>query len=216
VNQGRHGTTVNGEPVETPRLLGQGDVLSIGRATLVIEVAAPHVNPPDRASGSTVRRWLHRYGPSEVLGTAAAVAAAVLVERTTGSIVAAAYAGALAETAAFYGVMFVRESVRAAHHAGARGRPFGTADFAAVGGNLVLEFGVAEALDLLIIRPLLMGMGLKWIGGQVGALVGKLAADVAFYGPVLTIYEWRLAEGKARVEDRRRRTTAAHAAPPMP
>jgi hypothetical protein len=61
-----------------------------------------------------------------------------------------------------------------------------------------------------------MGVGLRWVGGQLGALVGKLAADLVFYGPVLTIYEWRLAEGTARVEERRRRTTAAHVAPPGP
>jgi hypothetical protein len=216
VDQGRHGTSVNGEPVRGPRLLGPGDVVSIGEAAFLVEAHALSATPPQGRPGNLVRRWLSRYGPSEILGTVAAVASAVLVERMTGSIVAAAYAGALAETVAFYGVMFLRECVRAAHQAGARGRPFAAKDFLTVGGNLVLEFGVAEALDLVVIRPLLMGVGLRWVGGQLGALVGKLAADLVFYGPVLTIYEWRLAEGTARVEERRRRTTAAHVAPPGP
>jgi hypothetical protein len=55
-----------------------------------------------------------------------------------------------------------------------------------------------------------MGVGIRLLGGTWGALVGKLAADIAFYGPVLTIYEWRLARNRAsRQEDRRRRTTSA-------
>jgi hypothetical protein len=55
---------------------------------------------------------------------------------------------------------------------------------------------------------------MRLLGPGVGSLVGKLAADVLFYGPVLSIYEWRLARGEAvRPEDRRRRTTAAHRLP---
>ena len=43
-------------------------------------------------------------------------------------------------------------------------------------------------------------------------LIGKIAADLAFYGPVLAMYEWRLAgrQGAASsIEAIRRRTTQA-------
>jgi len=39
--------------------------------------------------------------------------------------------------------------------------------------------------------------------------VGKLGADLAFYGPVLSVYEWRLARNRLDERaERSRRTTA--------
>jgi hypothetical protein len=47
------------------------------------------------------------------------------------------------------------------------------------------------------------------LGGSLGALVGKLGADLAFYGPVLSVYEWRLARNRLDERaERSRRTTA--------
>jgi hypothetical protein len=139
----------------------------------------------------------------------AAVGVAVGVQDLTGRTVVAAYAGAVAENIVFYGIMFLRESVREAHQAGVKGRPFDSADLLPVLRNLILEFGVAEMFDTLLIRPLLMGLGLRYIGGNLGGLAGKLSADLVFYGPVLAMYEWRLARSQARkTVDRGRRTTA--------
>lgn len=51
-------------------------------------------------------------------------------------------------------------------------------------------------------------------GGNLGALLGKLVADLGFYGPVLAIYEWRLARRRVTlVDDRIRRTTASQIQP---
>jgi hypothetical protein len=61
--------------------------------------------------------------------------------------------------------------------------------------NIALEFGAAEALDALLFRPLALGLGLRFVGGVMGALAGKLAADALFYGPVLRFFHWRLAPG---------------------
>jgi hypothetical protein len=146
------------------------------------------------------------------------VGAAVAVEQASGSTILAAYVSTVAEAVVFYGIMFLRESIRDAHLAGTQGRPFGSADLLPVLRNLVLEFGVAESLDLAILRPLCMGMGLRWIGGAGGALAGKILADLAFYGPVLAVYEWRLARRHASntVQERHRRTTASAVAIPEP
>ncbi len=209
VDRGRHGTLINGNIVRAPSLLASGDEIAIGPATYtVLTVPRAVLEPTLMWSGSRIRRWICRYGLSEVLGTVAAVAAAVTVQGLTGNIIAGAYGGTLAEATVFYGIMLLRESVREAHLAGAQGQPFdGSAQWLVV-RSLLLEFGVAELLDLLVIRPVLMAAGLRWLGGKTGALAGKLAADVVFYGPVLSIYEWRLARGADRPRDRARRTTA--------
>ena len=223
IDRSRVGTLINGERMLTPWLLAEGDLVDLGGLVLRVErrqgrsSTALESRRPVSLFAGKLRAWARRYGPSEVLGTAAAVGTAVAVQHATHSAVLAGYLGTISETSVFYGVMFLRESVRAAHRAGAAGKPYGSRDLLPVLHNMVMEFGVAEALDAALLRPLLMGLGLRWIGGTLGALAGKLLADLAFYGPVLTIYEWRLARrGAAERTDRRRRTTAIHAIPPKP
>jgi pSer/pThr/pTyr-binding forkhead associated (FHA) protein len=221
VDRSRHGTRVNGEDVRAPWLLSEGDEIRIGeavirveRGTRLTERESQQVRPPSGLR-DRLRMWLARYGPSEVLGSVASVGTAVGLQQATGSVIVAAYAGAIAENIVFYGVMFLRESVRAAHQAGVRGRPFSHADLLPVARDLLLEFGAAEVLDSLAFRPLLLGLGLEIIGGALGGLIGKLAADVVFYGPVLAVYEWRLARtGAWRRRNRPRRTTGAGVVPP--
>jgi hypothetical protein len=155
-----------------------------------------------------LKSWIRRYGPSEVVGTVAAVGAAGAVAQATESTIAAAYAGTIAETVVFYGTLALRETVHDAHQAGAAGRAFGQKDVLLVLRNLVLEFGAAEALDTALFRPFCMGIGIRLLGGSVGALAGKLIADLAFYGPVLTVYECAREEPGRRAWERSRRTTA--------
>ena len=214
INQGRAGSRVNGEPVRGPHLLAPGDLLQLGEITYAIEEARPGAQRPAPPPGR-LWRWIGRYGPSELLGTVASVGAAVSVQEVTGSLAAAAYVGSLVEAVVFYGIMFLRESLREAHLAGSRGRPFGGADLLPVARSMLLEFGAAEALDVTFSRPLCMALGLELVGGHAGALLGKLAADLLFYGPVLAIYEWRFArDRRGRGSDPRRRTTAVGLLPP--
>jgi hypothetical protein len=214
IDRSRLGTTVNGERMRAPWVLADGDEIGIGVSVLRVALKGVADAPAPPATGVAaiwhrLQSWVGRYGASELLGTIAAVGAASAVKEMTGSTVAAAYAGTMAENTMFYGVMFLRETIRGAHEAGARGRTYGNADLFRVLHGLLLEFGAAEALDSLLLRPLLMGLGIQFLGPNLGALLGKLAADLAFYGPVLAIYEWRLARGEAaRQQDRRRRTTA--------
>lgn len=223
VDRSRLGTLINGERMHAPWVLAEGDLVEIGGLVLRVErrrgrsSTAMEEGKSRSPIAAKLRAWVHRYWPSEVLGTVVAVSAAVSVQQATHSTVLAAYVSTIAETVVFYGVMFLRESIRAAHRAGAAGKPYGTRDLFPVLRSLVMEFGVAETLDAVVVRPLLMGLGLRWIGGSLGALVGKLLADLAFYGPVLTAYEWQLARRTAANEvDRRRRTTAPQMARPEP
>jgi hypothetical protein len=217
VDGSRHGTLVNGETMHAPWVLAEGDVLKVGPWSLqVMQSDLPaldrRISKASRLSrGGKFKDWLIRYGPSEVVGTLAAVGAAGAVGRATGSVIAAAYAGTIAETTVFYGIMALRETIHEAHHAGAEGKPFGKKDVLLVLRNLMLEFGVAEALDALLLRPFCMGVGIRLVGGNLGALVGKLVADLGFYGPVLTIYEWRLARNRTDEKAQRSRRTTAGA-----
>jgi hypothetical protein len=58
-------------------------------------------------------------------------------------------------------------------------------------GALAVEFGPAEALDSLVVRPACVAVGVAALGPVAGVLVAKLVADLAFYVPVIATYELR-------------------------
>lgn len=216
IDRSRLGTRVNGERLTAPRLLVEGDTISVGRHQLVlVRAAANRPSRPRRRDGTGTRLagWLKRYGPSEVMSTIVTVGATTLVYQLTGRTLLAVYLGTIADLLVYYGVMLLRETVREAHEAGKLREPYGTTQVVGTMRNLLLEFGLAEALDSGLVRPLCLGLGLQLIGGQPGVLIGKFAADLVFYGPVLAMYEWRMAQRRgtraAAVEMRNRRTTAA-------
>ena len=62
---------------------------------------------------------------------------------------------------------------------------------AAVLALTVVEFGPAELADTILIRPAAMFLGSLATGNiLVGVLIGKVAADLAFYGLAITSYEF--------------------------
>jgi hypothetical protein len=124
--------------------------------------------------------WLRRYVPAEVASLVAALVAAQLVWSLTGSAAGAAVAGAWGETAVYYVTMLLREL------ATTRGALLVTVR------ELVLEFGVAEALDTLLVRPALMYAAGQLVADlRLGILLGKLVSDVFFYVPTIAAYELR-------------------------
>jgi hypothetical protein len=123
--------------------------------------------------------WLRRYLPAELVCTATALLGAWLATVLTGSPATAAIAGAWGENLGFYAMMIGRELT----HRGLRALP-------AVVRDLALEFGAAEALDSLLLRPSLMYAGMMLAPNTaVGIAAGKLAADLFFYVPTILSYE---------------------------
>ena len=129
--------------------------------------------------------WLARYGPPEILGTITALLGSLALFRLTRSNIAAAYGGALGENIGFYGLIVVRQIL----HDRRTSDRYGAAAAMRTFARLLAEFGPAEALDSLLIRPLAMGLGTRWLGRGIGVIAGKIAADVTFYLPVLASYE---------------------------
>ena len=146
---------------------------------------------PRRGQGSAApgkgvrgRRWLRRYLPAEAAGTSAALAAAVVAAHW--SVEAAVVAAAWAETVAFYAFVTARELRNRG------GSPRSARRVAGAVRDVVSEFGVAECVDTLFARPVLMYAFVAPLGSLVaGVAVGKLAADVVFYGLAIPAYELR-------------------------
>lgn len=126
--------------------------------------------------------WLRRYGPAELLGTAAALLAATLAHALTGSVVAAAVAANWAEGLLYYGWIFARD-LRAA------GPPTARSAIATLRA-MALEFGPAEILSLVLVRNATLYAGITYLPSlSVGVLAGKVVADILFYLPTIISYE---------------------------
>jgi hypothetical protein len=134
----------------------------------------------------TLRRWMVRYLPAEAAGLVAAFLGASLAHALNGHPAVIAMAAAWAENLGYYAIMIVRE-LRAERRVGRTLR------------NLALEFGRAEALDSFAVRPASMYLATTLVPElALAVLLGKLAADVAFYVPAIAAYELRLRLSRAR------------------
>ncbi|WP_394771076.1 hypothetical protein [Lacisediminihabitans sp.] len=126
--------------------------------------------------------WIRRYRPSELTGTVTAFLAAWGAFAATGSLLVAAVAGTIGENIGFYGVATARNFLEQWREAtpmrGRRARR----SFVRTAWLTAVEFGPAELLDTLLIRPGLLYLAPLVIGiPAVGWVVGKVLADVLFY-----------------------------------
>ena len=133
---------------------------------------------PPRAGGR-IRVWLRRYLAAELVCTPAGVLCGWSVA-ALGNVAAGAVAASYGENLAFYGMMLRRELA-------------GGVCMRALPGilyKLVLEFGPAETLDTLVLRPALIYAGMMLAPHPaLGVIAGKIVADVCFYVPTIASYE---------------------------
>jgi len=158
-------------------------------------IAAAERHGPDAAGtakgrsgmGFVIGAWLRRYGPLELVGTLGALAAAGAAATLTGEVALAALAGAAGENVGFYGYAGWRS---ARGHMAAHGLSLSATDRARawhIGrrtvADLAGEFGPAELLDSALLRPALLYAATRATGSvAVGVLLGKVLADLVFYG----------------------------------
>ncbi len=132
-----------------------------------------------------VREWIGRYLVAELAGLTTALLAAVAVTSWDPDRLAiAAYASALGEGVGFYAGFLIVRYLREEIDGPPRRR------IAVIVAAAVVEFGPAEIIDTALIRPAAMFLG-SWATGNVivGVLIGKVAADIVFYGLAITSYE---------------------------
>jgi hypothetical protein len=140
-----------------------------------------------------LREWVGRYLPAEILGTVTALATAWTVHAASDSLISAAVAATIGESLGYYGFMVVREAFRydtRHRHHGRRRRLWLTGTRTV--RDLLIEFGPAELVDTVLVRPLFMYLMPSLLHHfTAGILVGKLAADVIFYSLAISAYELR-------------------------
>jgi hypothetical protein len=149
----------------------------------------------ERSTGNRLNEWVRRYLPCEIAGTACEFGGAALAYLNTGSFAAAAIVATIGASFGYYAAAYgtaVRTTYREHLHL-PRVRRALTANGLAL-RSIAIEFGPAEVIDSLLIRPLAFYLGPILFGGMVaGWIFAKLVADVGFY--VLAIFSYERFKG---------------------
>lgn len=145
----------------------------------------------DRLTGKKIREWLRRYLPCEIAGTTCEMGGAALTYHVTDSAAAAAIVATIGASVGFYAAAFIA-AVRTAYRMDrsvSRSSRALRATYRAL-RSVAIEFGPAEVIDSLLIRPLAFYFGPMLFGGlATGWIFAKLVADVGFYALTIFSYE---------------------------
>lgn len=140
-------------------------------------ITAPAVEADTAPQRRGVVFWIVRYLPAEIVGTAAMVIAGLAVTMWTDAPALVAAGALVGESVGFYGVLAV--TIYAEQTAVTTGR---SRSAARTGMLLIAEFGAAELLDTLLIRPAALVLGVWLLPDPLwGLLAGKVLADAVFY-----------------------------------
>lgn len=135
--------------------------------------------------------WLRRYAPNEIAGWVGELGGAVLTYRLTGSYAAAVVVGTIGASVGYYATAYVNGVRWSLSAQTGRSRPMRalTANVLAL-RSIAVEFGPAEVVDSVLIRPVLL-YTVPFLVGNValGWVLASLAADVAFYVMAIFSYE---------------------------
>lgn len=138
-----------------------------------------------------VKEWLWRYGPAEIVSLPATLLPAQMALHRSGSAVAAALAGTWGGNIGYFGTILIRDVWHTRAQFQSEGRRYGIRSFVKNLRALLLEFGVAEVVDTLLVRPALMYYLPLLLGNfSWGIIASKFAADLSFYVPAIFFYEW--------------------------
>ncbi len=134
--------------------------------------------------------WIARYGWAEIWGILTSYLGYFITHSVTGSPIAASFGASFGENIGYYGCIFWRELSARQAKDGALSR----ASLVAIMKDLLYEFGLAELLDFLIVRPGVTFLAVAMFGSAAGVAVGKICADIVFYTLAIGFYERRKAK----------------------
>ena len=136
---------------------------------------------------SKMSEWLKRYLPAEFCGIIGVAIGGNLTNILFHNAALTAVGGTIGENIGYYGKIVYADMLTRRK----KDQKITLKGMIKVVRNTIVEFGVAEYLDL-IIRPFCLYMFPKIIGNIFfGLFVGKFAADIIFYIPTIIFYEIR-------------------------
>ncbi len=139
-----------------------------------------------------LKEWLKRYLPAEIVAAIVLLLTVWLTFSLTGTMVVAAYVGTICEALGYYCYIAVRDINKDIRHHKENNIKYGFFSFLKNFRNLILEFGLSEALDTFLVRPFFIFFLPLLLGNlALGVLLAKLVSDLIFYIPTVIFYELR-------------------------
>lgn len=137
-----------------------------------------------------VKEFSKRYLPAEIVGTLTAIGAASIAHLFSDNHVFIAYIATLGEAVGFFSTIFIQHFLTFSKKRKTENKQFSLSNISKIISHVLLEFGPAEILDSLVLRPFFMYLFPLLVKNfTLGILLGKIAGDITFYLLVILSYE---------------------------
>ncbi len=141
---------------------------------------------------SRIKEWIRRYAWAEVISTLLTFLFGWASSCVTKNSVAIAYAGTFGAAAGFYGFIFRRDISNSYLKHETETIRVKILLIATCLRNMGFEFGLAELLDFLAVRPFCLLYGPLILNNYFwGILAGKTVADIIFFTISILMFEIR-------------------------
>ena len=139
-----------------------------------------------------IKEFSKRYLPAEIVGTITAICAASITHVFSDNPVFIAYIATFGEAIGFFSTILIQHIFTFSKKRRAANKRFSLLDFPKIISHILLEFGPAEIIDGLVLRPFFMYLFPLLIKKFIlGILLGKIAGDITFYLIVIVSYEMK-------------------------
>jgi hypothetical protein len=139
-----------------------------------------------------IKEWVKRYLPAEIVGTITAVSAASIAHIFSDNHIFIAYIATLGEAIGFFSTIFIQYLLIFSKKRKTENRRVSLLDISKIVSHILLEFGPAEIIDSLVLRPFFMYLFPLLVESfTLGIFLGKIAGDITFYLLVILSYEMK-------------------------
>ncbi|MDB5204859.1 MAG: hypothetical protein JWP09_887 [Candidatus Taylorbacteria bacterium] len=130
-----------------------------------------------------LKEWLSRYLPLEIVATITAIVGGLVSYYLTNNPVIIAFTTAWSENIGYYVAVII-------HELKTKKGKISFGEICKTARDIVFEFGIAESLDNLLLRPFFMYIMPILLGNLLlGLIAGKIATDILFYITTIIFYE---------------------------
>jgi hypothetical protein len=139
-----------------------------------------------------VKEWVIRYVPANIFTTLVVLFISWITIVLTNNGILAAFLASICGTISYYAFMLVRDVIISRHSYIQQNKKYNWLSFIKNARNIILEFGIGELLDTLLIGPFFLYiMPIILHNYALGIIVGKYLSDIFFYIPTIISYELR-------------------------
>ena len=139
-----------------------------------------------------IKEWVKRYLLADILSTILSMATAWGIMQQSGDRVLAAFVGSVVASIVFYFTIAFSDVKKSLKKHKFNNKKYKIKSFLVDFRNLIIEFGPAELLDVLAVRPFFMYLIPTLMNDfLLGTFIGKIIADIVFFIPTIVMYELR-------------------------